>query len=142
MISLTRLSGSVFVLNSDLVERVDSTPDTVITLVDGSKYVVAESLRAVVAAVRLHRAEVIALSAYVHIEPAQLLPGTGFDAPGYDEPAGREARTGRLAAVSVAGDDAPDDEEPEPGAEPPAHLATVLQHPLASRDQAVGEGTV
>ena len=32
MIMLTRLSGSRFVLNSDLIERVDATPDTVISL--------------------------------------------------------------------------------------------------------------
>ena len=44
MITLTRLSGSVFALNSDLIERVDATPDTVVTLVDGKKYVVTESL--------------------------------------------------------------------------------------------------
>ena len=30
MITLTRLSGTVFLLNPDLIERVDSTPDTVI----------------------------------------------------------------------------------------------------------------
>ena len=67
MIALTRLSGSAFALNSDLIERVDSTPDTVITLVDGSKYVVAEDLRQVVLAIRAHRAEVIALSALVQV---------------------------------------------------------------------------
>ena len=44
MITLTRLSGTEFVLNCDLIERVDATPDTVVTLVDGKKYVVAESL--------------------------------------------------------------------------------------------------
>ena len=37
------LAERSFALNSDLIERVDSTPDTVITLVDGTKYVVAES---------------------------------------------------------------------------------------------------
>ncbi len=61
MILLTRLSGSTFALNSDLIERVDSTPDTVITLVGGSKYVVAEDLHAVVRTVREHRAQVLAL---------------------------------------------------------------------------------
>ena len=50
MVTLTRLSGSVFALNSDLIERVDATPDTVITLVDGKKYVARESLEEVVAA--------------------------------------------------------------------------------------------
>lgn len=69
MISLTRLSGAELVLNSDLIERVDKTPDTVITLTTGAKYVVSESLQAVVAAVRLHRAEVIALSDLVRVAP-------------------------------------------------------------------------
>ena len=45
MITLTRLSGTVFALNSDLIERIDATPDTVITLVDGKKYVVTETPR-------------------------------------------------------------------------------------------------
>ena len=44
MIPLTRLSGSVFAINSDLIERIDSTPDTVITLIGGTKYVVSETL--------------------------------------------------------------------------------------------------
>src|SRR5215212_12228350 len=55
MITLTRFSGSVFALNSDLIERVDSTPDTVITLVDGTKYVVTEGLQEVVDAIREYR---------------------------------------------------------------------------------------
>lgn len=67
MILLTRLSGSPFVLNSDLIERVDSAPDTIVTLVDGTKYVVAEDMREVVNAIRRHRAEVIALSEAVQI---------------------------------------------------------------------------
>ena len=60
MITLTRFSGSVFALNSDLIERVDSTPDTVITLVDGTKYVVTEGLQVVVDAIRAYRGAVIA----------------------------------------------------------------------------------
>ena len=75
MITLTRFSGSVFALNSDLIERVDSTPDTVITLVDGTKYVVAEALDEVVAAIRAYRGAVIAesarLSALTELPPAQ-----------------------------------------------------------------------
>ncbi len=62
MITLHRLSGSVFALNSDLIERVDSTPDTVITLVDGTKYVVLEGLTEVVDAIRGYRGAVIAES--------------------------------------------------------------------------------
>jgi flagellar protein FlbD len=67
MISLTRLSGSVFVLNSDLIERVDSTPDTVISLVDGKKYVVSETLDEVVERIRAHRGEIIAMSTFVPV---------------------------------------------------------------------------
>lgn len=61
MITLTRLSGSVFLLNADLIERVDSTPDTIITLVDGKKYVVAETMTQVLDAVVAFRGEVVAL---------------------------------------------------------------------------------
>jgi flagellar protein FlbD len=73
VITLTRLSGSVFALNSDLIERVDSTPDTVITLVDGTKYVVTEPLQAVVTAIREYRGAVIAESARM-AGPAEVLP--------------------------------------------------------------------
>jgi len=60
VILLTRLNGPVFALNPDLVERADCTPDTVITLVDGTKYVVAESLPDLVALIREYRAGIIA----------------------------------------------------------------------------------
>jgi flagellar protein FlbD len=69
MILLTRLSGSVFALNADLIERVDATPDTVVTLVDGKKYVVTEGLHEIVAAVRRHRGEIIALSSSITVDP-------------------------------------------------------------------------
>ncbi|MGN6250507.1 MAG: flagellar FlbD family protein [Marmoricola sp.] len=65
MITLTRLSGSVFALNSDLIERVDTTPDTVVTLVDGTKYVVCETLEEIVAAVREYRGQIVALGAHL-----------------------------------------------------------------------------
>lgn len=62
MIVLTRLSGTAFVLNADLIERLDCTPDTVVTLVDGKKYVVAEPMEHVVALVRAWRGGIIAAS--------------------------------------------------------------------------------
>lgn len=65
MITLTRLSGSVFVLNADLIERIDATPDSVVTLVDGKKYVVAETLAEIIDEIRIYRAEVIAVSAHL-----------------------------------------------------------------------------
>ncbi len=63
MIVLTRLNGPSFALNPDLIERVDANPDTVVTLVGGIKYVVAESIDELLAKVRDFRGQVIA-SAY------------------------------------------------------------------------------
>ncbi len=48
MITLTRFNGSNFVLNMDLIETIEATPDTVITLVTGRKYVVKESVDEIV----------------------------------------------------------------------------------------------
>jgi flagellar protein FlbD len=60
VILVTRLNGAVFALNPDLVERADCTPDTVITLVDGTKYVIAESVPEFIDSVRHYRASLIA----------------------------------------------------------------------------------
>ena len=60
MIALTRLNGSRFAVNSDLIERIDASPDTVITLVDGTKYLVAEGLDEVINEIRLFRASIVA----------------------------------------------------------------------------------
>ena len=62
MIMLTRINGSRFALNCDLIERVESTHDTVLTLVDGTRYLVTEGVEDVVEAVRAYRASVVALS--------------------------------------------------------------------------------
>lgn len=51
MIRLTKLNKSSFVLNCDLIEIMESTPDTIITLSNGKKYVVIESVDEVVAKV-------------------------------------------------------------------------------------------
>ncbi|HEY3736452.1 MAG TPA: flagellar FlbD family protein [Jatrophihabitans sp.] len=59
MLQLTRLSGPVFALNPDLIERAEATPDTVVTLVNGSKYVIRESLGELTALIREYRAEII-----------------------------------------------------------------------------------
>lgn len=77
MIPLTRISGQPFVLNCDLIERVDCTPDTVVSLVDGKKYVVLESAAQVTASIRLYRSEIIALSQY--LEPTDV--GMGDPTP-------------------------------------------------------------
>ncbi len=60
MILVTRLNGPVFAVNPDLIERADATPDTVITLVDGTKYVISEPVVEIIARIRDFRASVIA----------------------------------------------------------------------------------
>jgi flagellar protein FlbD len=48
MIRLTRINRVPLVLNSDLIEHVEATPDTVIALTNGQKLVVMESADQVV----------------------------------------------------------------------------------------------
>ena len=62
MISVTRLNGERFALNPDLIERVEAHPDTVAFLVDGTKYVVKESVDEVLREIREFRASILATS--------------------------------------------------------------------------------
>ena len=48
MIRLTRINRAPLVLNSDLIEHVEATPDTVIALTNGQKLIVLESADEVV----------------------------------------------------------------------------------------------
>jgi len=43
MIEVTRINNSTYLVNADLIETVEETPDTVITLSNGRKYIVTES---------------------------------------------------------------------------------------------------
>lgn len=51
MIRLTRLKGGPFLLNPDLIEHVEMTPDTVINLTTGHQFMVRESAEEVVSRV-------------------------------------------------------------------------------------------
>ncbi|NSW82416.1 MAG: flagellar FlbD family protein [Syntrophothermus sp.] len=44
MLRLTRLNGEKIILNPEMVEYLEETPDTVITLTTGKKLVVRESI--------------------------------------------------------------------------------------------------
>jgi len=63
VIIVSRLNGPAFALNPDLIERADSTPETVVTLVDGTKYVIGESLTELIELIRYYRAAVVAAAA-------------------------------------------------------------------------------
>jgi flagellar protein FlbD len=60
VILVTRLNGRAFAVNPDLIERAEGTPDTVVTLVDGTKYVVVEPVLEIIDRIRDFRAAVIA----------------------------------------------------------------------------------
>ena len=62
VIRVTRLNGDQFALNPDLIERVEAHPDTVAFLVDGTKYVVKESVDLVLQEIREYRAGILATS--------------------------------------------------------------------------------
>ena len=62
MIRVTRLNGEQFALNPDLIERVEGHPDTVAFLVDGTRYVVKESVEEVLLEIREYRAAILATS--------------------------------------------------------------------------------
>ncbi len=48
MIYLTRLNGEKIILNMDLIEFMEKTPDTVVTLTTGKKFVVREPVNEIV----------------------------------------------------------------------------------------------
>ena len=58
MVRLTRLNQAPIVLNSDLIQRIDITPDTVITLTNGEILRVRESADEVVRRVLDYRRQV------------------------------------------------------------------------------------
>ncbi len=101
MIALTRLTGAQFALNPDLIERVDRTPDTVITLVDGTKYLVRESLDEVAELVIAYRATVLSVAGSLDVDSSSV-------------------RRNRLAAVAELSD-------PDPSA--PAEAPVVPFNP-------------
>ena len=81
MIQLTRLNGPGFALNPDLIQRAEATPDTVVTLVDGTKYVVAESVEQLMERVLTHRASVVALAQHLAQDAGEPDPGDDDGGP-------------------------------------------------------------
>ena len=59
MILVHRLRGEAVWLNPDLIESVEATPDTVVTLVDGRRAVVSDPVDEVVQRILRFRASVL-----------------------------------------------------------------------------------
>jgi flagellar protein FlbD len=58
MILVTRFNGSKFYINAELIQTVEETPSTVITLVDHTRLVVADSAAAIVEKVIEYRQKI------------------------------------------------------------------------------------
>jgi len=63
MIELTRLNGRPIVLNCDLIKTAESSPDTMLTLINGEKLIVREEIADVVERVLAYRARLLAVVA-------------------------------------------------------------------------------
>lgn len=94
VIVVTRLNGPPFAVNPDLVQRIDSAPDTILTLVDGTKYIVEESMADVITSINEHRSRMIARAQEIqredadhhHLRSAPALPAdTAADGEDEDE---------------------------------------------------------
>jgi flagellar protein FlbD len=59
MIHLTRLNRVPIVVNSDLIQHIEATPDTVIALTSGEKVLVLESADEVIARVVQFRRSIV-----------------------------------------------------------------------------------
>ena len=57
MIDVTKMNGGSITVNADLIETVEETPDTIITLTAGKKIIVKESRQEVKNLVKSYRSE-------------------------------------------------------------------------------------
>ncbi len=57
MIDVTKMNGMNITVNSDLIETVEETPDTVITLTTGKKIIVKESRQIIKNLVKSYKRE-------------------------------------------------------------------------------------
>lgn len=48
MIKVTRLNGKEFVINAELIKNIESTPDTIITLINDEKIIIKETVDKVI----------------------------------------------------------------------------------------------
>lgn len=71
MIQLTRIDGTPVALNADLVERVETDEYTVVTLVEGTRYVVVEPTEVVIERMVQFRASILVAADHLAHTPEQ-----------------------------------------------------------------------
>lgn len=103
MIELTRLNGNLLIVNSDLIKCAESSPDTMLTLINGEKIVVLESCCLVIERVIAYRARLLSeaaklggvempLSLASSSAAAQALSAGTGRAPGMEPELGEDAK--------------------------------------------------
>jgi flagellar protein FlbD len=60
MVKLTKLNGNPMFLNSDLIKTAETSPDTMLTLINGEKLIVREEIEEVLERVLIYRARLLA----------------------------------------------------------------------------------
>jgi len=81
MIQLTRLNNSSITINSDLIKFVEQSPDTVITLLNGEKILVRESVGQILDRVIEFRRRILSGVSSWHMVPAAALPANASLVP-------------------------------------------------------------
>jgi len=74
VIHVTRLNQSSIVLNCELIEQIESTPDTLITLTNNQKFIVLETADEIVERIQLYRRSILPAHA---ARPAQITVAGG-----------------------------------------------------------------
>lgn len=59
MIYLTKLNGASIIVNAELIESIESTPDTIISTTSGNKIIVREAAQEVVEKVKQYKREIL-----------------------------------------------------------------------------------
>jgi flagellar protein FlbD len=99
MIELTRLNGTPIVLNSDLIKTAESSPDTMLTLINGEKLIVREDCGEVVERVIAYRARLLASVAKrlpSYSDQQRVVSLTSLDVSGQPKPASPPPRSNPL----------------------------------------------
>lgn len=71
MIIVTRLDGRHFAVNPDLIGRIFESPDTILVMADGARFIVTEPMAEVIEKIARFRAQVISIAYHGDGGPAK-----------------------------------------------------------------------
>lgn len=62
MITVTRINGQPITLNAEMIEFVESTPDTIVTMANGKKIIIKEPVQEVIDRVIVYKKKCLEMS--------------------------------------------------------------------------------